>query len=231
MTGPVRYFVVASSSSSGQGWMNKQLSHLWKSNRLSAKAGQESRSARLLRDLKPMTTESIGLDVGSFKGGFLLKAAQQLGKTSLGISGKWKKQPLRSDSMDEACDMVALPWVLRKALGFIKVLEIEDTPKHFKTRLKAGGVLDVLECYPWTGEEILHSRRDKRKGVHKGCVSSTTEGPCINVSWENPFGGTCSDTFALSEDELTLTVKTKMHIRDSGRSCTYNSVYSRIHKS
>ena len=26
--------------------------------------------------------------------------------------------------------------------------QLEDTPEHFRTVLKAGGVLDVVECYP-----------------------------------------------------------------------------------
>ena len=37
----------------------------------------------------------------------------------------------------------------------INDLELVDTPDHFETRLKAGGVLDVAEKYPWTGEEVL----------------------------------------------------------------------------
>ena len=58
----------------------------------------------------------------------------------------------RSDSMTPACDAVALPWLLRKAMLLISDLELLETPTHFETRLKAGGVLDVSECYPWTGQ-------------------------------------------------------------------------------
>ena len=58
----------------------------------------------------------------------------------------------RSDSMTPACDAVALPWVLRKAMLLISDLAIVDSETHFETRLKAGGVLDVCESYPWTGQ-------------------------------------------------------------------------------
>ena len=54
--------------------------------------------------------------------------------------------------MTPACDAVALPWVLRKAMLLISDLAIVDSETHFETRLKAGGVLDVRESYPWTGQ-------------------------------------------------------------------------------
>ena len=70
---------------------------------------------------------------------------------------------------------MALPFLLRKALLLLNVLEVEDTPQHFGTRLKAGGLMDVVERYPWTGEAVLHPRRDKRRGegvVGRRCASS-----------------------------------------------------------
>jgi len=50
-----------------------------------------------------------------------------------------------SDSMDAACDAVQLSWVLRKGLKVLSKLEVEDTPEHFVTRIKAGGIMDVVE--------------------------------------------------------------------------------------
>ncbi len=50
--------------------------------------------------------------------------------------------------------------------------------------IKAGGIMDVVECYPWTGEVLTHGRRDKRKGVHTGRVVRTEEGsPSIQYVW------------------------------------------------
>lgn len=36
--------------------------------------------------------------------------------------------------------------------------------------------------YPWTGEVVLHSRRDKRRGQHRGSVHRTEAGPCIQCA-------------------------------------------------
>ena len=56
-------------------------------------------------------------------------------------------------------------------------MQVEDTEEYFKTTLKAGGLMDVVEKYPWTGETVIHKRRDKRKGTHTGNVQRTNEGP------------------------------------------------------
>jgi hypothetical protein len=146
-----------------------------------------------------------------------------------GLTGAWRKDREASDDMAEACDMVALPWVLRKALAVLNRLEVEDTDAHFATNLKAGGLMDVVERYPWSAEQVAHSRRDKRRGQHTGRVTRTAEGrPCIEVTWENPHGGECADTLVLSPDGNTLTQVTAMHIRDSGRRTAYKTVYRRI---
>lgn len=39
--------------------------------------------------------------------------------------------------------------------------------------------MDVVEQYPWTGEEKQHSRRDKRAGHHYGRIVKTDKGPSI----------------------------------------------------
>lgn len=151
--------------------------------------------------------------------------------------------------MDEACDMVALPWVLRKAIAVLNVLEVcvaagvsvggkyalqrwhyrynsgrccslldqlrqsrisllkhhptgppttsnaeqlEDAQSHFATNMKAGGVLDVVERYPWTGEAVEHPRRDKRRGRHTAYVRRTEDGhPCIVCVALVPGGSPC----------------------------------------
>ncbi|GMH33940.1 hypothetical protein BSKO_01774 [Bryopsis sp. KO-2023] len=149
---------------------------------------------------------------------------------NVSLTGKWRKQPQRSTPMDEAYDMVQFPWILRKAVDLLPYMEVESTPERFKTVLKAGGVLDIVETYSWTGEEVEHPRRDKRYGRHLACVVSTAKGPTIKSRWGNPYRGWCTDTFDLSEDGLTLTVRTHMEIVDSGRKCDYNTVYTRVHK-
>lgn len=73
-----------------------------------------------------------------------------------------------------------------------------------------------------------HSRRDKRGGKHLGRVVRTQDGPCIEVTWDDPYGGECKDTFVLSDDGTTLTQVTEMRIRGSGRETRYSTVYRRV---
>lgn len=44
-----------------------------------------------------------------------------------GLTGRWKKCKATSDPMDDACDMVALPWVLRKAIAVLNQLEVSGS--------------------------------------------------------------------------------------------------------
>eukprot|EP00891_Asterochloris_glomerata_P008731 jgi/Astpho2/8731/Aster-x1541 len=144
------------------------------------------------------------------------------------ITGRWQKSKEDSDDMTAACEAVQLSWVLRRALGLLNTLEVEDSQAFFRTVIKAGGVMDVAEKYPWNGEEVQHSRRDKRRGHHFGRVVRNEGGsPCIQVRWENPFGGTCADTFELSSDNSTLTQHTDMVIADTGQQVKYKTVYKK----
>lgn len=148
------------------------------------------------------------------------------------LTGRWKKCKEASDPMDEACDMVALPWVYRKAIGVLNNLEVEDTEQHFRTNLKAGGIMDVIEQYPWSGDKVVHPRRDKRRGQHTAHVVRTEAGhPCIVCSWEDPYGGDCTDTFELSTSGDTLMQHTDMSIRSNGRRTQYKTVFQRVHAS
>jgi hypothetical protein len=81
--------------------------------------------------------------------------------------------------------------------------------------------MDVVEKYPWSGESVVHPRRDKRRGTHTAHVTRTERGPCIICTWEDPYGGDCTDTFELSPDGGTLTQHTDMSIRGSGRRTQY----------
>ena len=137
--------------------------------------------------------------------------------------------------MDAACDAVALPWVLRKAVNIVKILELEETPLFFRTRLKAGGILDIVETYPWAvdAEEVVHGRRDKRKGGHRGRVErlapqtpDAPPGAAIHVRWSDPYGGVCTDAFSVNPDGRTLVQATEM-VMNSGALVTYKTVYRR----
>lgn len=43
--------------------------------------------------------------------------------------------------------------------------------------------MDVVEQYPWSGETVEHSRRDKRQGSHFGSVVKTDEGPQLQYGF------------------------------------------------
>jgi hypothetical protein len=45
--------------------------------------------------------------------------------------------------------------------------------------------------------------------------------PSRSCTWEDPYGGDCTDTFELSPDGGTLTQHTDMSIRGSGRRTQY----------
>lgn len=87
--------------------------------------------------------------------------------------------------------------------------------------------MDVIETYPWTGEQVPHPRRDKRRGQHIGCVTLDAQSgaPSIVCTWSDPYGGRCSDTFNLSEDGHTLIQVTDMEVHTSGRRTQFRQVW------
>ena len=51
-------------------------------------------------------------------------------QTKADVSGKWKKDKSRSDSMQEACDVVKLNYILRKGLKIVNTLEVRAALQH-----------------------------------------------------------------------------------------------------
>ena len=45
-------------------------------------------------------------------------------QTKAELSGRWQKDKSQSDSMQKACDVVELKWVLRRALAILNTLEV-----------------------------------------------------------------------------------------------------------
>jgi len=90
--------------------------------------------------------------------------------TATGLTGTWKKDKGRSDSMDQACEAVQLSWVLRKALKLLSTLELEDTEERFTTRLKAGGIMDVVESYRQDLKSVSHP--DSQTSASGACTQA-----------------------------------------------------------
>ncbi|KAK2075780.1 hypothetical protein QBZ16_001521 [Prototheca wickerhamii] len=95
----------------------------------------------------------------------------------------WQKDKEASDSMDPVCELMQLGWVMKTAIKVISKMQIEDTEESFAFTLKAGGVLDVKECFPRTGEQ-----------------------------WDDPHAGTGTDLFVLSEDGDSLDQVSEMDV-------------------
>ncbi|KAK9813996.1 hypothetical protein WJX73_008539 [Symbiochloris irregularis] len=142
------------------------------------------------------------------------------------MTGMWKKDKGHSDSMEEACNIMQLPWVFRKAVLILNTVQIEDTDESFRTAAKVAGIIDLVEHYPWE-QWVKHPRRDKRRGQHTGRVHRSDHGATIEYSWPPPLGGSGTDDYTLSEDGRTLTVTTSMHIPSIDRRCSYRTVYHR----
>jgi hypothetical protein len=158
--------------------------------------------------------------------------------------------------MKAACDAVELNKILRMGVSLVNTLDVVDerggADAHFATTLKAGGILDVKEKYPWSGREVEHSRRDKRRGKHVGRVSlveiaeEESEGgqadkgskggqgetttkrlhPRISVTWGDPHGGECTDTFVLSRSGRRLTQLSELAVRGK-EVVRYKTIFTR----
>ena len=55
-------------------------------------------------------------------------------------------------------------------------IQVQENDQSFQTVVKAGGLMDVKECYGWDGAPKVYRRRDKRKGVHTGFVTRSEDG-------------------------------------------------------
>ena len=66
--------------------------------------------------------------------------------------------------MEPAFKAVSLPWLYRLAVRFLNTLKIELENDFLSIIVKAGGMMDVVESFPLTGECTTLKRRDKRAG-------------------------------------------------------------------
>ena len=55
-------------------------------------------------------------------------------QTTAELSGKWQKEKSQSDSMQQACDVVQLKWVLKRALAILNTLEVPTHAAGFSVK-------------------------------------------------------------------------------------------------
>jgi hypothetical protein len=84
--------------------------------------------------------------------------------------GTWRKDLARCESMDAAFKAVSLPYLYRLAVRYLNTMRIEIKDQSLIIIVKAGGMMDVVETYPLSGDCALQKRRDKRKGAVHGTV-------------------------------------------------------------
>lgn len=106
--------------------------------------------------------------------------------------------------------------------------QVEVTDTHLKTVVKAGGILDIVEVYPWTGEKKKYPRRDKKRGKHLAWVGCTEKGPYVEMTWGQPYAGWSRDSFELSNNGMQLTMSTQIRVDDTGEECEHKIVFKRV---
>ncbi|PSC67097.1 WW domain-binding 4 isoform X3 [Micractinium conductrix] len=114
--------------------------------------------------------------------GLMWRAQQEINQLEPppSLTGRWKKCKASSDPMDEACDLVALPWVLRRAIGVLNYLELEDQAEsHFATNLKAGA------CWTWWSGTLGAAPQWLTRGATSGAGSTRR-------TWSAQNGGPAS---------------------------------------
>uniref|UniRef100_A0A7S0WPY6 Uncharacterized protein n=1 Tax=Pyramimonas obovata TaxID=1411642 RepID=A0A7S0WPY6_9CHLO len=141
------------------------------------------------------------------------------------MAGRWVKARAESQSMDAACDLIHMNFVMKRAVCLISGLHIEATPTEFK--LVVTSVVPwfkITETYPWDGSEVQFRRRDFRKGTALGSVREQGDGLEIRNRWRDPYPGTDTCVFSVTGERLVA--KTTMRL-DTGQTAYYEQVYYR----
>lgn len=115
----------------------------------------------------------------------------------LSLTGVWRKDQAASDPMDDACDAVQLPWVLRQALKVLTTLEVgcaqffDPPPRKLVFRLTTPRSTLGPSSRPaasWTSSSATHGPGNS------ACMGAgTNEKACTPAAWcalltDHPFG-------------------------------------------
>eukprot|EP00195_Chlamydomonas_chlamydogama_P002255 CAMPEP_0202917478 /NCGR_PEP_ID=MMETSP1392-20130828/71079_1 /ASSEMBLY_ACC=CAM_ASM_000868 /TAXON_ID=225041 /ORGANISM="Chlamydomonas chlamydogama, Strain SAG 11-48b" /LENGTH=268 /DNA_ID=CAMNT_0049610239 /DNA_START=71 /DNA_END=874 /DNA_ORIENTATION=+ len=129
------------------------------------------------------------------------------------LTGTWVKDGRASDPMDPACDLMKLNGLVRGAVRLIKGLEVRLTPDTFHMAVfSVISWFKVRERYSLSGTVSTWSRRDLRRGQHRGHVEVRPDGGIrLCLEWDSPHGGQGTDDFVLVGDN-------ELHVRSHIRS-------------
>lgn len=119
----------------------------------------------------------------------------------LNLSGIWRKDQAASDSMDDACDAVQLPWVLRQALKVLTTLEVchmQCVPPQaiplrntLRNRLMTRRSISRRSSRPAALWTWWSATRGRASSAHT--AAETSAGGCTRAVWcalqrDPPFG-------------------------------------------
>lgn len=155
-------------------------------------------------------------------------AQRTVSYTAAKFEGTWIKDPVLSESMEDALQLLQLNGLVRTAIRLIRGVRLRVTEEEFEfVVFSVIPWFKVVERYPWTGATSLHKRRDLRRGKHRGRVRLHDGHVLLLLEWEDPFGGVNEDDFYLVKDN-ELHVSTTITIGD--HTVKYIQVYTRKEK-
>ncbi|GLI66406.1 hypothetical protein VaNZ11_010167 [Volvox africanus] len=141
------------------------------------------------------------------------------------LSGIWIKNREKSQSMEDAMNLMRLNGIIRQAVKLVKGVNIKVDRDNFTfTVFSFISWFKVKEVYPMNGEERPYRRRDLRRGGAMGHVEPQGRNIQVHLRWNDPYGGQGRDHFRLvSEDELHI----DSVIEVAGQTARYLTVYNR----
>ena len=111
------------------------------------------------------------------------------------VQGRWLKDRDASDSMDAACDIVHMNYLVRQGIRLVKGMAFQVTHGQFYLQVFSEvPVLKIRERYPLVpGEVAQNRRRDMRLGGVRGSGRACGTHYEIHYEWGAPYGGSGTD--------------------------------------
>ena len=150
--------------------------------------------------------------------------------------GRWAKDYGRSDTLDAACDLWRINFVVRNAMNLVRGLELrverggggEEAEEEQLIVLLPSVVkwFKIREHYSLDGSsETRNRRRDLRRGGARSSVRACPGGAVrITNAWDGSLTGSLVDELSLRGEELVVTSTLTI----CGQKVVFNTTYTRI---
>ncbi|CAD7702696.1 unnamed protein product [Ostreobium quekettii] len=113
-----------------------------------------------------------GREATSAEGGRAIVSVERLQE----LSGIWKLDRSRSEDYGPMCALLQLGFVLRKALDVSDTLQIDVNPERIRQVARIVKIIDIVEEFPLSGDEVTLRRRDLRRGPLSARTCRTPDG-------------------------------------------------------